>query len=94
MKDDNARRLRANRVWLTPDSCDLNALRGNRERSVNRADVSLRQRRCVECARSTTASEARKAAASPESGKECCWSNGSTSIADGPGIIVIREQNA
>ena len=23
MKDDNAKRLRANRVWLTANSCDL-----------------------------------------------------------------------
>ncbi len=38
MKDDNARRLRANRVWLTEDGCDLEAFRALVERSVNPAD--------------------------------------------------------
>ena len=33
MKDDDAKRLRANRVWLTADSCDLDAFRQNVERS-------------------------------------------------------------
>ena len=38
MKDDNPQRLRANRVWLTADSCDLEAFKGQVERSLNRAD--------------------------------------------------------
>src|ERR1700729_2427595 len=31
MKDDNAKRLRANRVWLTADSCDLEEFKGQVE---------------------------------------------------------------
>ena len=38
MKDDNAKRLRSNRVWLSEASCDLDAFRRIVERSVNRAD--------------------------------------------------------
>ena len=38
MKDDNAKRLRANRVWLTADSCDLEEFKAQVERSLNRAD--------------------------------------------------------
>ena len=38
MKDDNVKRIRSNRVWLTADSCDLDGFRSIVERSVNRAD--------------------------------------------------------
>ena len=38
MKDDNAKRLRANRVWLTAESCDLDEFRSIVERSVDSAD--------------------------------------------------------
>src|ERR1700722_9320533 len=69
MKDDNAKRLRANRVWLTADSCDLEEFKGQVERSTNRADYPFA---------SDVASnvlvydglEAREVAASPESRKE------------------------
>jgi ectoine hydroxylase-related dioxygenase (phytanoyl-CoA dioxygenase family) len=89
MTDDNARRLRANRVWLTADSCDLDTFRQSVERSVNRADYPFA---------SDVASnvlvydglEARSAAASPESRKELMaeWVE---ALTDGPGIIVIRN---
>ena len=88
MKDDNAKRLRANRVWLTADSCDLEEFKGQVERSLNRADYPFA---------SDVASnvlvydglEARKAAASPETRKELMaeWVE---ALTDGPGIIVIR----
>jgi ectoine hydroxylase-related dioxygenase (phytanoyl-CoA dioxygenase family) len=89
MKDDNAKCLRANRVWLTADSCDLEEFKGQVERSLNRADYPFA---------SDVASnvlvydglEARKVAASPESRKELLaeWVDAFT---DGPGITVIRN---
>ena len=89
MKDDNAKRLRANRVWLNADACDLEEFKAQVERSLNRADYPFA---------SDVASnvlvydglEARKAAASPESRKELLaeWVDAFT---DGPGIIVIRN---
>ena len=36
MKDDNARRLRANRVWLSEDGGDLEGFRALVERKVDR----------------------------------------------------------
>jgi ectoine hydroxylase-related dioxygenase (phytanoyl-CoA dioxygenase family) len=88
MKDDNARRLRANRVWLTADSCDLDEFRRLVERSADRADYPFA---------SDVASnvpvynglEARSAAASPETREELMaeWVE---ALTDGPGIIVIR----
>ena len=38
MKDDNLKRLRHNRVWLTGEACDLDAFRASVERSTDRAD--------------------------------------------------------
>ena len=38
MKDDNVKRMRSNRVWLSEASCDLDAFRPIVERSVSRAD--------------------------------------------------------
>ena len=41
MKDDNAQRIRSSRVWLTEESCDLDAFRRIVERSVNRAEYPV-----------------------------------------------------
>jgi hypothetical protein len=38
MKDDNLKRVRANRVFLAEDGCDLDAFRALVERTVNLAD--------------------------------------------------------
>ena len=62
MKDDNAKRLRAGRVYLTEDGCDLDAFRALVEREVHRADYPL----AAEASRtfwSTTADAVREAAA-------------------------------
>jgi ectoine hydroxylase-related dioxygenase (phytanoyl-CoA dioxygenase family) len=89
MKDDNARRLRANRVWLTADSCDLDAFRRIVERTADRADYPF--------ASDVTSNvpvydglEVRGAAASSETRKELMaeWVE---ALTDGPGIIVIRR---
>jgi Phytanoyl-CoA dioxygenase (PhyH) len=89
MKDDNAKRLRANRVWLTADSCDLEEFKGEVERSLNRADYPFASD-VVSNVLVYDGLEARKAAASPESRKELLaeWVD---AFADGPGIIVIRN---
>ncbi len=89
MKDDNAKRLRANRVWLTADSCDLEEFKGQVERSLNRADYPFASD-VVSNVLVYDGLEARKAAASPESRKELLaeWVDAFT---DGPGIIVIRN---
>ena len=69
MKDDNAQRLRANRVWLPADSCDLEEFKGQVERSLNRADYPFASD-VMSNVLVYDGLEARKAAASPESRKE------------------------
>jgi ectoine hydroxylase-related dioxygenase (phytanoyl-CoA dioxygenase family) len=88
MKDDNAKRLRANRVWLTADSCDLGAFRKIVERSVNSADYPFAHD-IVSNVLVYDGLEARNAAASPETRKELMaeWVE---ALTDGPGIVVIR----
>ena len=89
MKDDNAKRLRANRVWLTAKSCDLEAFRRVVERSVNRADYPFAHE-IVSNVLVYDGLEARSAAASSEARKELMaeWVD---ALTDGPGIIVIRN---
>jgi ectoine hydroxylase-related dioxygenase (phytanoyl-CoA dioxygenase family) len=88
MKDDNARRIRTNRVWLTEESCDLDEFRRIVERTVRLADYPF--------ASEATSNvlvydglKARSAAASPETRKELMaeWVE---ALTDGPGIIAIR----
>ena len=89
MKDDNAKRLRANRVWLTADSCDLEEFKSVVERSVNRADYPFAHD-VVSNVLVYDGLEARSAAASPEARKELMaeWVE---ALTDGPGIIAIRN---
>jgi ectoine hydroxylase-related dioxygenase (phytanoyl-CoA dioxygenase family) len=88
MKDDNAKRLRANRVWLSEASCDIEAFRRIVERSVDPADYPF-----ASDVKSNVliydGLEARSAAASPEARKELMaeWVE---ALTDGPGIIAIR----
>ncbi|HEY1780676.1 MAG TPA: phytanoyl-CoA dioxygenase family protein [Roseiarcus sp.] len=88
MKDDNAKRLRANRVWLTADSCDLDAFKEVVERTANRADYPF----AADVASNVPVYdglETRSAGASPETRKELMaeWVE---ALTGGPGIIVIR----
>src|SRR5271165_5053206 len=89
MKDDNIRRLRASRVYLTEDGCDLEAFRALVERKVDPADYP--------CASDVVANvpvyegdAVRAAAASSESRMEMMaeWVEAMT---DGPGIVVFRR---
>jgi ectoine hydroxylase-related dioxygenase (phytanoyl-CoA dioxygenase family) len=88
MKDDNARRLRANRVWLTEDGCDLEAFRAVVERRVNPADYPFAAE-VVSNVPVYDGLKARSAAASPESRKDITaeWVE---ALADGPGVIAVR----
>ena len=88
MKDDNVKRMRGNRVWLTADSCELDEFKGLVERSVNRADYPFASD-VVSNVPIYDGLEARGAATSSEARKELMaeWVEAFT---DGPGIIAIR----
>ena len=88
MKDDNAQRIRSSRVWLTEESCDLDAFRRIVERSVNRAEYPLASD-VVSNVLVYDGLEARSAAASPEGRKELMaeWVE---ALTHGPGVIAIR----
>ncbi|MGC9958219.1 phytanoyl-CoA dioxygenase family protein [Roseiarcus sp.] len=88
MKDDNAVRIRSNRVWLSEASCDLDAFRRIVERSVNRADYPFASD-VISNVLVYDGLEARSAAASPESRKDIMaeWVE---ALTEGPGIIAIR----
>ena len=89
MKDDNAKRLRHNRVWLTEEACDLDAFRRSVERSADRADYPFASD-IVSNVPVYDGLEARSAAASPETRKEIMaeWVE---ALTDGPGIVAIRS---
>ena len=88
MKDDSARRLRANRVWLTEDGCDLEAFRALVERTLNPADYPFASE-VVSNVLVYEGDAVRRAAASPESRREIMaeWVEAMT---DGPGVIAFR----
>ena len=88
MKDDNAKRLRANRVWLTADSCDLDEFRKLVERSASRADYPFAGD-LVSNVPVYDGLKARSAAASPETRKEL-MAELVEALTDGPGIVVIH----
>ena len=89
MKDDNAKRLRHNRVWLTEEACDLDAFRRSVERSVDRADYPFASD-IVSNVPVYDGLEVRSIAASPETRKEIMaeWIE---ALTDGPGIVAIRS---
>jgi ectoine hydroxylase-related dioxygenase (phytanoyl-CoA dioxygenase family) len=88
MKDDNAKLIRSNRVWLAEESCDLDEFRRMVERSVNLADYPLASG-VISNVLVYDGLKARSAAASPETRKELMaeWVE---ALTDGPGIIAIR----
>jgi ectoine hydroxylase-related dioxygenase (phytanoyl-CoA dioxygenase family) len=89
MKDDNIKRLRAERVFLTEDVCDLDAFRALVERSVNPADYPFASG-AVSNVLIYEGDAVRAATASPEARKELMaeWIEAMT---DGPGVIAIRQ---
>jgi ectoine hydroxylase-related dioxygenase (phytanoyl-CoA dioxygenase family) len=89
MKDDNAKLIRKNRVWLAEESCDLDEFKRTVERTVNLADYPF----ASEAASNVLVYdglEVRSAAASPEQRKELMaeWVE---ALTDGPGIVAIRN---
>ena len=89
MKDDNAIRLRANRVWMTEDACDLGAFRALVESRVKSADYPFASE-VVSNVLVYDGDAVRKSAAAPESRREMLaeWVEAMT---DGPGIVAIRK---
>ncbi len=89
MKDDNLKRLRHNRVWLTEEACDLDAFRRSVERSADRADYPFASD-VMSNVPVYDGLEVRSAAASPETRKEITaeWVE---ALTDGPGIVAIRN---
>ena len=89
MKDDNTRRLRANRVFLAAEDCDLDAFRALVERAVVPADYPFASE-IVSNVLIYDGDAVRRAAAAPESRREMMaeWVEAMT---DGPGIIVFRK---
>ena len=69
MKDDNAKRLRAGRVYLTEDGSDLDAFRALVEREVHRTDYPLAAE-AVSNVLVYDADAIREAAAFPETRRE------------------------
>jgi ectoine hydroxylase-related dioxygenase (phytanoyl-CoA dioxygenase family) len=88
MKDDNARQLRAIRVWLTEDGCDLEAFRVLVERSVNPADYPFASD-VVSNVLVYDGDAVSRVAASPETRRELMaeWVEAMTY---GPGVIAFR----
>ncbi len=89
MKDNNARRLRADRIFLAEDACDLDAFRGLVERTVDPADYPFASD-VVSNVPIYDGDAVRSAAASPESRREMMaeWVE---AMNGGPGIIVFRK---
>ncbi len=89
MKDDNIKRPRAGRVFLTEDGCDLDAFRALVERSVNPADYPFAAD-VVSNALIYEGDTVREAAASPDSRREMMaeWVE---AMSEGPGILVVRK---
>jgi len=89
MKDNNARLLRADRIFLAEDACDLDAFRGLVERTVDPADYPF-ARDVVSNVPIYDGDAVRSAAASPESRREMMaeWVE---AMNGGPGIIVFRK---
>jgi ectoine hydroxylase-related dioxygenase (phytanoyl-CoA dioxygenase family) len=89
MKDDNLKRLRHNRFWLTEEACDLAAFRRGVERSADRADYPF----ATEITSNVLVYdglEVRSAVSSSETRKEIMaeWVE---ALTDGPGIVAIRN---
>jgi hypothetical protein len=89
VKDDNARRLRADRIFLAEERCDLDAFRALVERTVDPADYPFASD-VISNVLIYDGDAVRSAAASPDTRKEMMaeWVEAMTG---GPGIIVFRK---
>src|SRR5438552_14564248 len=88
MKDDNPKQVRAHRVLLTEDACDLEAFRPIVEHTVILADYPYASEVASNVLIYDSAT-VRSAIAAPETRKEIMaeWVE---TLSDGPGIMVLR----
>ena len=88
MKDDNAKLIRANRVFLAQDSCDLDQFRRMVERPVDLADYPFASD-VMKNVLAYDGLKVRAVALSPETRRELMaeWVE---ALTDGPGVIAIR----
>ena len=89
MKDDNAKTIRSNRVWLEEGACDLEDFRALVDRTTDLADYPFASEVKSNVLIYDSAA-VRKAAAAPDARKEILaeWVEAMT---DGPGVVVFRS---
>ncbi|MBB5667951.1 ectoine hydroxylase-related dioxygenase (phytanoyl-CoA dioxygenase family) [Rhizobium leguminosarum] len=89
MKTDNQQKLRADRVWLSEDSCDLEDFRRLAEKTTVLADYptasAVEKNVLIYDSRKVTA-----AAATPE-GRRAVLAEISEAFGDGPGVAVFKH---
>ncbi|KPH06749.1 phytanoyl-CoA dioxygenase [Rhizobium acidisoli] len=89
MKTDNQQKLRADRVWLSEDSCDLEDFRRLAEKTTALADYptasAVEKNVLIYDSRKVTA-----AAATPE-GRRAVLAEISEAFGDGPGVAVFKH---
>jgi ectoine hydroxylase-related dioxygenase (phytanoyl-CoA dioxygenase family) len=87
MKTDNLQKLRADRIWLTEDSCDIDDFRAEAERTTSLADypnaASVEKNVLIYDSRKVRAS-----IAEPDS-KRAILAEICEAFADGPGVVVF-----
>ncbi|MBY5365032.1 phytanoyl-CoA dioxygenase [Rhizobium leguminosarum] len=89
MKTDNQQKLRADRVWLSEDACDLDDFRGLAERTTVLADYPSAS--AVE--KNVLIYDSRKvmaAAATPE-GRRAVLAEICEAFGEGPGVVVFKR---
>jgi ectoine hydroxylase-related dioxygenase (phytanoyl-CoA dioxygenase family) len=89
MKTDNIQKLRANRVWLTEDACDLEDFRTLAEKTTALADYPHAS--AVE--KNVLVYDSRKvlAAASTAEGRRAVLAEICEVFGDGPGVVVFKR---
>ena len=89
MKTDNQQKLRADRVWLSEDSCDLEDFRRLSEKTTVLADYptasAVEKNVLIYDSRKVTA-----AAATPE-GRRAVLAEICEAFGDGPGVAVFKH---
>lgn len=89
MKDDTLRAARVRDIWLTPESCDLEAFKRAIDREARLADYPLAAR-IVSNVPIYEGDSIRAAARRPESRREM-MAEWASVLLDGPGIVVLAS---
>jgi ectoine hydroxylase-related dioxygenase (phytanoyl-CoA dioxygenase family) len=92
MKTDNLQKLRADRVWLTEDACDLNDFRALAEKTTVLADYPLAD--AVD--KNVPIYDSRKVldAAATGEGRRALLAELCEAFGDGPGVVVFKHAYA